>query len=77
MLTDLARELGMPPATLHNWRKHGWVHARKLPVAGGHWALWADGRELKRLVRLRRYQRKRRDQPVPEELTTPKPRRKK
>ena len=77
LLTDLARELGMPPATLHSWRKHGWVHALKLLVAGGHWALWADGQELKRLVRLRRYQRKRRDQPVPEELTTPEPRRKK
>jgi DNA-binding transcriptional MerR regulator len=77
LLTDLARELGMPAATLHSWRKRGWVHARKLPVAGGHWALWADGQELKRLARLRRYQRKRRDQPVPAELTTPKLRRKK
>jgi DNA invertase Pin-like site-specific DNA recombinase len=75
LLTDLARELGMPPATLHSWRKHSWVHARKLPVAGGYWALWADGRDLKRLVRLRRFQRKRRDQPIPKELTTPKPRR--
>src|SRR5262245_12132877 len=32
LLTDLARELGMPSATLHRWRKVGWVQARKLPV---------------------------------------------
>jgi DNA invertase Pin-like site-specific DNA recombinase len=72
LLSDLARELQMPAATLHRWRKVGWVHARKLPVAGGHWAIWAASIELKRLRRLRHYQRGRRDLPVPEELTTPK-----
>ena len=46
LLTDLARHLGMPSATLHRWRRVGWVHARKLPVPGGHWALWADAAEL-------------------------------
>jgi hypothetical protein len=74
LLTDLARHLGMPSATLHRWRKVGWVHARKLPVPGGHWALWADAAELKRLTRLRRHHRARRDQPLPTELTTPKAR---
>lgn len=74
LLTDLARHLGMPSATLHRWRKVGWVHARKLPVPGGHWALWADASELKRLARLRRHHRARRDQPLPTELTTPKAR---
>jgi DNA invertase Pin-like site-specific DNA recombinase len=74
LLTDLARHLGMPSATLHRWRKVGWVHARKLPVPGGHWALWADAAELKRLARLRGHQRARRDQPLPAELTTPKAR---
>jgi DNA invertase Pin-like site-specific DNA recombinase len=74
LLTDLARHLGMPSATLHRWRKVGWVQARKLPVPGGHWALWADGAELKRLSRLRGYCRKRRDEPIPAELTTPKAR---
>lgn len=74
LLTDLARHLGMPSATLHRWRKVGWVHARKLPVPGGHWALWADASELKRLTRLRRHHRARRDQPIPTELTTPKAR---
>jgi DNA invertase Pin-like site-specific DNA recombinase len=74
LLTDLARQLDMPSATLHRWRKVGWVHARKLPVAGGHWALWADAAEVKRLVRLRRHHRARRDQPIPADLTTPKAR---
>ena len=58
-------------------RKVGWVRARKLPVPGGHWALWAEGAELQRLARLRGYARKRRDEPIPAELTTPKARNKK
>jgi hypothetical protein len=74
LLTDLARELGMPSATLHRWRKVGWVQARKLAVPGGHWALWAPAAERKRLARLRQYHRLRRDQPIPAELTTPKAR---
>jgi DNA invertase Pin-like site-specific DNA recombinase len=74
LLTDLARHLGMPSATLHRWRKVGWVRARKLPVPGGHWALGADAAELKRLARLRKHHRTRRDQPIPAELTTPKAR---
>ena len=49
LLTDLARKLNMPAATLHRWRKVGWVRARKLAVPGGHWALWADKAELNRL----------------------------
>jgi DNA invertase Pin-like site-specific DNA recombinase len=77
LLTDLARKLQMPSATLHRWRKVGWVHARKLPVRGGHWAIWAAATELNRLTRLRTYQRTRRDQRVPAELTTPKIRKKK
>jgi DNA invertase Pin-like site-specific DNA recombinase len=52
-LSDLARELGMPRDTLHSWRRLGWVRARKLPVAGGPWALWADAEELVRLRQLR------------------------
>jgi hypothetical protein len=77
LLTDLARELQMPSATLHRWRKVGWVKARKLPVPGGHWAIRAPGTELKQLARLRKYQRTRRDLPIPAELTTPKIRKKK
>jgi hypothetical protein len=76
LLTDLARALHMPSATLHRWRKVGWVQARKLAVPGGHWAIRAAGSELKRLARLRRYQRTRRDLPIPVDLTTPKIRKK-
>ncbi len=36
------------------------------------WAIWAAAAELNRLTRLRKYQRARRDQPIPAELTTPK-----
>jgi DNA invertase Pin-like site-specific DNA recombinase len=74
LLTDLARHLSMPSATLHRWRQVGWVQARKLPVPGGHWALWADPAELQRLARLRQHHRARRDQPIPTELTTPRAR---
>ena len=77
LLTDLARKLDMPSATMHRWRKVGWVQARKLPVPGGHWAILASAAELNRLTRLRKYQRTRRDQRIPAELTTPKVRKKK
>ncbi len=53
LLRDLARELGMPCDTLHRWRRVGWVHARKLPVGSGAWALWADEEERTRLRLLR------------------------
>jgi DNA invertase Pin-like site-specific DNA recombinase len=52
-LKDLARELEMPSDTLQRWRKVGWVGARKLPVANGAWALWADEEERTRLRQLR------------------------
>jgi DNA invertase Pin-like site-specific DNA recombinase len=52
-LSDLARELQMPRDTLHSWRRLGWVGARKLPVPGGPWVLWADAQELMRLRQLR------------------------
>lgn len=71
LLSDLARRLDMPAATLHRWRKGGWVHARKLPVPGGHWALWADARELERMTRLRAYRRTWLEKSPPLELTTP------
>jgi DNA invertase Pin-like site-specific DNA recombinase len=71
LLGDLARHLGMPAATLHHWRKLGWVRARKLPVAGGLWAIWASGCERRRLARLRRYQQRQPNQAIPADLTTP------
>jgi DNA invertase Pin-like site-specific DNA recombinase len=71
LLGDLARHLGMPATTLHHWRKLGWVRARKLPVAGGLWAIRATGLERRRLARLRRYQQTKPNQEIPKELTTP------
>jgi hypothetical protein len=53
LLTDLARELAMPQATLHRWVRVGWVHERKLPTPGGHWVIWADADELDRMRRIR------------------------
>ena len=53
LLSDLARKLEMPQATLHRWIRVGWVHARKLPTPGGYWVIWADGDELDRMTRVR------------------------
>jgi hypothetical protein len=71
LLGDLARHLGVPQATLHHWRKAGWVQARKLPVPGGWWAVAATGVERRRLTRLRRHQQTRPNQAIPEDLTKP------
>jgi hypothetical protein len=67
-LGDLARQLGMPLATLHRWRKAGWLVARKL--VDGRWAVRATGPERRRLMRLRRHQQRRPNQAIPKELTT-------
>lgn len=74
LLSDLARELHMPIATLHRWRRVGWTHSRKLPVPSGHWAIWADRTELKRMTRLRRFRRSWLVKAPPPDLTTPGPR---
>jgi DNA invertase Pin-like site-specific DNA recombinase len=72
-LADLATKLSMPIATLHRWRKVGWIAARKIAEAGARWAAFADAEELDRLRRLR-------NAPhgwpkvYPLELTTPKSR---
>jgi DNA invertase Pin-like site-specific DNA recombinase len=70
LLGDLARHLGMPPATLHHWRQAGWLRARKLP-GSGLWAIWASGDERRRLARLRGHQQTKPNQGIPKELTTP------
>jgi DNA invertase Pin-like site-specific DNA recombinase len=53
LLSDLARRLEMPQATLHRWARVGWVRARKLPTPGGHWVIWANADELDRMNRIR------------------------
>ncbi len=74
LLTDLARELAMPPATLHRWVRVGWVHARKLPTPGGQWAIWADSEELGRMSRLRTCPRDWSNEQMFVQLTKPKAR---
>ena len=74
LLSDLARKLGMPQVTLHRWIRVGWVHSRKLPTPGGHWAIWADADELERMTRLRSCPRGWSDEPLLAELTKPKAR---
>jgi hypothetical protein len=74
LLTDLARKLAMPQATLHRWVRVGWVHARKLPTPGGHWVIWADADELDRMSRLRTCPRGWADEPMFAQLTKPKAR---
>ncbi len=74
LLTDLARELAMPPATLHRWVRVGWVHARKLPTPGGQWAIWADADELDRMGRIRKCPRGWSDEQMFAHLTKPKAR---
>ena len=72
LLSDLARHLGMPQPTLHRWIRVGWVHARKLPTPGGHWAIWADADELERMTRLRNCPRGWSEEPILAQLTKPK-----
>ena len=74
LLTDLARELAMPPATLHRWVRVGWVHARKLPTPGGQWAIWADSEELGRMSQLRTCPRDWSNEQMFVQLTKPKAR---
>ncbi|MFL6199538.1 MAG: recombinase family protein [Thermoanaerobaculia bacterium] len=72
LLTDLARELEMPPATLHRWVRVGWVHARKLPTSGGQWVIWADADERDRMSRIRACPRGWSDEDVFAQLIKPK-----
>jgi DNA invertase Pin-like site-specific DNA recombinase len=71
-LTDVARALRMPIATVHKWQRLGWVHSRKVAVASGRLVIWADDDELARLRQLRASQRKWPEPRYPAALTTPK-----
>jgi len=72
-LADLAAELQMPVATMHRWQRVGWVTSRKVAVAQGRWAIFADADELDRLRLLRAARRGWADEPYPQDLITPKP----
>ena len=52
-LADLASELSMPIATLHRWRRVGWVASRKVQIGKGRWAIYADAKEIQRMRQLR------------------------
>jgi DNA invertase Pin-like site-specific DNA recombinase len=74
-LPDLARELGIAPIVVHQWRWYGWVHARQLPGKSGRVIVWADRSEVQRLQRLWVYEiQHRNERTIPTELTTPKDR---
>jgi hypothetical protein len=62
----------MPIATFHKGQRVGWVHRRKVPVASGRWALWADADALERLRALRASHRQWPAPHYPQALTTPK-----
>ena len=51
-LPDLALELKMSPNKLLDWALRGWVRSRQVPPRG-LWVVWADGRERRRLRKLR------------------------
>lgn len=70
-LSDLAAELSMPIATLHRWRRVGWVTSHKV-AATGRWSIFADTEELSRLNQLRDHPRGW-PNPYPLNLITPKP----
>jgi DNA invertase Pin-like site-specific DNA recombinase len=74
LLTDLARKLEMPQATLHRWIRVGWVHARQLLTPGRQWVIWADADEVDRMTRLRTCPRGWSDEPILARLTKPKAR---
>lgn len=74
-LPDLARELGVAPLVIHQWRWYQWVHVRQLPGKNGRVIVWADPTELTRLRRLRAYEVQHPgERAVPAALTTPKQR---
>jgi hypothetical protein len=50
-LPDLARELGIPSAKLHDWAFREKVRTRRV-TPEGPWVVWADSRERRRLRKL-------------------------
>jgi hypothetical protein len=74
LLTDLARELKMPPETLHRWIRVGWVQARKLATPRGQWVIWADADERERMTRIRTCPRGWSDENILAQLIKPKAR---
>jgi len=72
-VADLASKLGIAKNTLHAWVRRGWVRHRHLEGYRAPCICWADAAELQRLCQLQRTPRGWWDQPLPQELITPKP----
>ena len=70
-LPELAYELGVKPVVVHRWRQSGSVTARQLAGDQSRWIVWANAAEVRRLRRLRAYEKSHRGQMAPAELTTP------
>jgi hypothetical protein len=51
----LARRLGVTKYQVRQWHRHGWLNVRA--DADGHYIIWADADELRRLRQLQRLQR--------------------
>jgi DNA invertase Pin-like site-specific DNA recombinase len=69
-LPELAYELGVKPIVIHRWRWSGYLSARRLAGDKSRWIVWANAAEVRRLRRLRAYERSHRGQVAPAELTT-------
>ena len=69
-LPELAYELGVKPIVIHRWRWSGYLSARQLAGDKSRWIVWANAAEMRRLRRLRAFERSHRGQVAPVELTT-------
>jgi hypothetical protein len=71
-LGDLARKLGVSINAMRNWQRFGWIHSRRIQVAGGRWAVWADADEVSRLQSLEKCSHTGKIHSYPAELKIPK-----
>jgi hypothetical protein len=70
--SSLARRLGMSRDTVRRWLRAGWLTAQR--DAAGHYVIWADASELRRLRELHRLPRTWATKSRLAELKQPKPR---
>jgi DNA invertase Pin-like site-specific DNA recombinase len=70
-LPELAAALEVARSVLYRWRRSGYIRVRRRAGDQTQWIVWADATEIRRLRRLRAYERAHRGEPAPAELTTP------
>jgi DNA invertase Pin-like site-specific DNA recombinase len=68
---SLAHALQMPVSTVKDWRRRGWIRARKCRGWPDRWICYANPSDIIRLRQLRSYQRTVRRNLYPTDLTTP------